>query len=434
MQHDGTPSIRQPESGAALARAYTDVRQATEDLTATLLPEDCVVQTMPDVSPTKWHLAHTSWFFEEFILGPHTPGTYVPVHTYTRRLFNSYYNAVGPQFPRPGRGLLTRPTLDEVRAYRGAIDARVVALIEAAPPELLARLTPLVWLGLHHEQQHQELLLTDIKHVLAANPLMPVYREVASPIAQPAAPLAWLAFDGGLEHFGAEAWVPEDGRTFVFDNETPRHRAFLEPFELATRPVTNAEYLAFIEAGGYQQPEHWLALGWDLAVREGWQSPLYWFRADGPSGGWSQFTLHGAQELAPDETVCHLSYFEADAFARWSGARLPTEFEWEFASRTSTPVASDPPSASARVHPGVATQGNLFGDAWEWTSSSYAPYPGYQPAAGALGEYNGKFMCNQYVLRGGSCATPRGHVRATYRNFFPPEARWQFSGLRLARS
>jgi ergothioneine biosynthesis protein EgtB len=417
---------------------FLAVRSASAALAAPLSAEDCVVQTMPDVSPTKWHLAHTSWFFEQFVLGPHSPGTYSPLHAGYADLFNSYYESVGPQFPRPKRGFLTRPSLAEVLDYRSEITALVGDLIATCDESVLRAIAPLISLGIHHEQQHQELILTDIKHVLAANPMMPIYRP-AEVVQEDAAECAWVSFEEGLFAAGADLAQPDLSSRFTFDNEGPRHRVFLEPFELATRPITNGEFAEFIEDGGYRRHEFWLAMGWDLAKRRSWDAPLYWFPTKGSAQGWDQFTLHGPRRVNPNEAVCHLSYFEADAYARWAGARLPTEFEWERAVQSEVPPTVVPAENESDLHPAAARLvpascfQQLTGAVWQWTSSSYAPYPGYQPAAGAVGEYNGKFMCNQYVLRGSSCVTPKGHARPTYRNFFPPEIRWQFSGLRLAR-
>jgi ergothioneine biosynthesis protein EgtB len=407
-----------------LAR-YRAVRAATERLAAPLSPEDCAAQSMPDASPVKWHLAHTSWFFETFVLERALPG-YRPFHPGFRELFNSYYNAVGEQHPRPRRGLLTRPSLDEVRAYRASVDGHLVAWLRTAPEPL----DPVVELGLQHEQQHQELILTDAKHLLAQSPLRPAYRSDLAPAPVGAAPpVTWHRYAAGLRAIGAEP------PGFHFDNEAPRHREYVGAFELASRPATNAEFRAFVEDGGYERPEGWLADGWDAVRREGWRAPLYWEQRD---GAWWEFTLGGVRPLDPDSPVCHVSYYEADAFARWAGARLPSEAEWEIAAAP-LPVeghfADDDrlhPAAAPAAAPGGGPR-QLYGDVWEWTRSAYAAYPDFRPAAGALGEYNGKFMCNQMVLRGGSCATPRGHLRPSYRNFFPPSARWQMSGIRLAR-
>jgi len=347
------------------------------------------------------------------------PG-FAPFRPEFRALFNSYYVGVGPRHPRPERGLLSRPSLDEVRAYRASVDERMRALFRTAAWRERAGL---IELGLHHEQQHQELVLTDVKHLLSRNPLAPAYAQAEVPPAQ-SAPMDWRRFPAGVREIG------HDGPGFAFDNEQPRHRVFVAPFEIAERLVTNGEYLRFIEDGGYRRPELWLAEGWDLCRAQGWTAPLYW--ADG-----RLFTLHGMRALDPAEAVAHVSYFEADAYARWAGARLPTEAEWEVAAQGGVPQGNLPPAGnfleSGRLHAGGAAAG-FFGDAWQWTSSAYAPYPGFRAASGAVGEYNGKFMVNQYVLRGGSCATPASHLRASYRNFFPAAARWQFSGVRLARN
>lgn len=383
------------------------------------------MQSMADVSPTKWHLAHTSWFFEQFLLRPHLPG-YRVFHERFAYLFNSYYEAVGSRHARAERGLLTRPALDEVMRYRTHVDEHMVRLLE--PSYSRPDLQPLIQLGIHHEQQHQELMLSDIKHVLSRNPLEPCYREdLVAPAGRDhtATCSRWLKLEGGLREIGASG-----GTGFCFDNEMPRHRVWVEPFQLASRPVTNGEYLEFIRARGYSDPRHWLSDGWATAQREGWQRPLYW------SGSLdSEFTLGGRRDLHPDAPVCHVSLYEADAFARWAGARLPTEAEWELAA-AGLPVAGNL-ADSDLLHPsparGDTAPSQMFGDVWEWTSSAYAPYPGFHAEAGAIGEYNGKFMCNQLVLRGGSCATPACHVRPTYRNFFYPLSRWQFMGLRLAR-
>jgi ergothioneine biosynthesis protein EgtB len=379
---------------------------------------------MPDVSPAKWHLAHTSWFFETFVLKPSDPD-YRSRHPQYDYLFNSYYNAVGERHCRAQRGLLSRPTVADVYRYRADVDAEMRALFERLEGEALEQIAPVITLGLHHEQQHQELLLTDIKHVFSVNPLHPVYRP-DNRGAGSAPPLEWVSFPEGV------AWIGHDGAGFAFDNEGPRHRVFLNAFALASRAVTNGEYIAFIEEGGYRRPEWWLSAGWNTVREKGWDAPLYWEKRD---DGWWSFTLSGMRPVDPAEPVCHVSYFEADAYAHWAGARLPTEAEWETAAR-SMPVQGTFADAMP-AHPAPAPQGpglrQMYGDVWEWTRSAYSPYPGYTPDAGALGEYNGKFMCGQYVLRGGSCATSESHIRPTYRNFFPPDARWQFSGLRLAR-
>jgi ergothioneine biosynthesis protein EgtB len=386
----------------AIAFAFEQVRQRSLRLAEALAPEDCCAQSMPDASPVKWHLAHTTWFFETFILEPRE-AHFQAFHPAFRVLFNSYYNGVGDKHPRPHRGLLTRPALEDVLAYCADVDRRIARLLAARPAD--PELTALLELGLQHEQQHQELLLTDVKHLLAQSPLFPAYLDAPLPASGPAAPMAWIGFDGGLADIG------HSGRAFAFDNELPRHRQYLAPFALASRLATNGDYLEFIEAGGYRDPSLWLSEGWDKVKSGEIGHPLYWCH-DGAA--WQEFTLHGLQALDPARPVTHVSLYEADAYARWRGARLPTEAEWEFA-------ADD----------GALSQ--MFGECWQWTTSSYAPYPGFAPAAGALGEYNGKFMINQYVLRGSSCATPQGHSRASYRNFFPAGARWQFTGIRLAR-
>jgi ergothioneine biosynthesis protein EgtB len=410
-----------------LGQKYLEVRRFTESLCDGLATEDYVVQSMPDVSPTKWHLAHTSWFFETFVLRPHNTD-YRELDPQYAFLFNSYYVSVGERHCRDQRGYISRPTVTEVFAYRRHVDEAMDALISGADPELYARLEPLITIGLNHEQQHQELMITDIKHVFGVNPLRPVLRpRVGIGTGDPAPELAWIEFESGLQTIG------HDGVGFAYDNEGPAHREFLEPFRLANRPTTNGEYLEFMEDGGYERPELWLSLGWDTRRAQGWTEPFYWERRD---GRWWIFTLSGMREVDPAEPVCHLSYFEADAFARWAGARLPTESEWEVAARTVSSAGGNF-AEEGRFHPAPAPVGDgllqMYGDVWEWTRSQYEPYPGYRPPPGALGEYNGKFMCNQFVLRGGSCATPRDHIRASYRNFFPPEATWQLTGVRLAK-
>ena len=410
---------------AELARRFREVRAATRALAAPLGAEDCAIQSMPDASPVKWHLAHTTWFFETFILAPRSPGE-PPFDPAFRVLFNSYYNAVGERHPRPQRGLLSRPPLERVLAYRDAVEQRMLALL-AGPLDEPTR--ALVELGLNHEQQHQELILTDLKHMLSCNPLRPAYQKTWPLTPVQPAPSAWVAFGEGLREIG------HAGAGFAFDNEGPRHRVWLDAFELASHPVTNGQFLAFIEDGGYGRPELWLSAGWDTVVARGWQAPGYWERRD---GGWHTFTLHGMVPVERNTPVCHVSFYEAEAFARWAGARLPTEAEWEHAAAALEVEGNFLESGAlhplaTRATPRATPLSQMFGDVWEWTRSDYAPYPGFRAAAGAVGEYNGKFMCNQYVLRGGSCATPASHVRASYRNFFPAEARWQFSGLRLAR-
>lgn len=413
-------------SADAVTDRYLQVRATTAGLAAPLSAEDCAVQSMPDASPTKWHLAHTSWFFETFVLTPYVPG-YAPFDPAYRTLFNSYYVAVGARHPRPQRGLLTRPSLADVMRYRAHVDAAVAEALQR--PSLAPEAASAIELGLQHEQQHQELILTDIKHALSCNPTHPTYlpAKTFAPLSAPA--MEWLRFDGGCVRIGHE------GAGFAFDNEGPAHEVLLRPFAMASHPVTCGEYLEFIDDGGYSRPELWLALGWDMRISQGWDAPAYWTH---PGSHWHVFTLRGLAQLDPAAPVAHLSYFEADAYARWRDARLPTEFEWEWAVRSAGSPADgnflDAGLLEPRPAPAArAPLAQAYGDVWEWTASPYAPYPGYRAAEGALGEYNGKFMCNQYVLRGGSCATPAGHVRPSYRNFFPPEARWQFSGLRLAR-
>lgn len=419
------PALGVAEDLTATGARYREVRRASEMLCEPLTPEDSCVQSMPDVSPAKWHLAHTTWFFETFVL-EQVDEEFSPEHPDYRVLFNSYYNAVGRQFPRNRRGVLSRPSLDEVREYRRSVDERLLALFDS-PHTQAAEFEPVVELGLHHEQQHQELMLTDIKHVFWSNPIKPAYRERRNsrPLVEGGA-VAWIDFEGGVTTIGHQR------RGFHFDNERPVHEVYLQPFRLASRPVTNGEFLHFMNDGGYQRPDLWLSDGWDTVKSEGWISPLYWEQC---GGQWRQFTLSGPQPLNPDEPVCHVSFFEADAFARWADARLPTEAEWEAAARS---VDVDGNFVeSGRLQPaaqrGTSEMQQMFGDVWEWTASPYVAYPGYRPLPNALGEYNGKFMCNQFVLRGGSCATPASHIRPSYRNFFQPEKRWQFSGIRLAK-
>lgn len=409
---------------ADLLHRYGAVRRATEQLCESLSPEDCQLQSMPDASPVKWHLAHTTWFFETFLLAAEPD--YEPVDARYVYLFNSYYNAVGDRHPRPQRGVLSRPTLDEVLGYRATVDERVSHAIRTASTDRLRLLDGVVTVGLHHEQQHQELILTDIQHAFSLNPLKPAYREPGDrPVAAPP-DIEWHDYSAGLQ------WIGHAGDGFAFDNESPRHREWLEPFSLASRLVTCGEFIRFIDDGGYRRPELWLSDGWATCQARGWHAPLYWER-DG--GDWRRFSLFGMERVDPAEPVCHVSYYEADACARWAGYRLPTEAEWEVAV-ADVPVAEgpeEPPLCPQPLARGASGLSQLDRDVWQWTASPYTAYPGFTPAAGALGEYNGKFMCNQMVLRGGSCATPRSHLRRTYRNFFPPDARWQFSGFRLAR-
>ena len=413
---------------AAWAERLRRVRGASELLAADLSAEDQTIQSMPDVSPTKWHLAHTTWFFETFLLAPHLAGWRIH-HPAYGHLFNSYYEAVGPRHPRPQRGLLSRPGVAEIGAYRRAITGGMLDLIGSAADPQWREIAPLIELGLNHEEQHQELILMDIKHVFSVNPLKPVYRR--RPAGAPLRPVVgepeWIEFAGGMAEIG------HAGNGFAFDNEGPRHREWLEPFRLASRPVTCGEYLAFIEDGGYRRPEFWLSDGWAAVQNQGWQAPLYWERE--PESGWSVFTLAGLLPLVSGEPVCHVSFYEADAFARWAGRRLPTEAEWEVAGASAALAGNL--ADGGRFHPEAAVGGRgalqqMIGDVWEWTASSYSPYRGFRAVNGAIGEYNGKFMSGQMVLRGGAAVTPPGHVRITYRNFFPPPARWAFSGIRLA--
>ncbi len=409
---------------------FEAVRRESEALTANLTPEDQSIQSMPDVSPTKWHLAHTTWFFETFILTRFDPGyrAFDPAFAY---LFNSYYEAVGPRHPRAERGLLSRPTVDVVAAYRDHVGAAMTRFAEEASEDAWREAAPLLELGVHHEQQHQELILMDIKHVFSINPLLPAYQAPRLHVRTSSPELDWVEFPGGLVEIGHR------GSAFAFDNETPHHKVWLEPFRLATRPVSCGDYLAFIEDGGYQRPEFWLSDGWATIRQQDWEAPLYWCHEDGE---WSIFTLSGRCRLNPFEPLCHVSFYEADAFAKWAGKRLPTEAEWEIAA-AGLPVKGNfadsrhfHPRAESAAQPaeGEPALRQMFGDVWEWTATPYISYPRFRAAAGAVGEYNGKFMCNQMVLRGGAAVTPAGHVRATYRNFFPPSARWAFAGLRLA--
>ena len=420
-------AARLPLACSELIQRYQAVRRASEALAAPLSAEDQGLQSMPFASPTKWHLAHTTWYFETFILQAALPD-YEPFHPRFGYLFNSYYQTVGSMHARPERGLLSRPTLDKVMAYRAHVDAEIQELLEAK--DLARELRGLLELGIHHEQQHQELILTDIKHAFSGNPLRPAYQKPGPrPSPPPTGPMAWHDVAGGLVEIGHAS------DRFAFDNERPRHRVHLEPYRIASRPVSAGEYLAFLDDDGYRRPELWLSDGWDTIQQEGWEAPGYWERSSA-AGPWEVLTLHGQRAVDPDEPVTHLSFYEADAYARWAGARLPTEAEWEHAA-SGVPVAGNFVE-SGFLHPraaaaGVDAPGQLFGDVWEWTASPYVAYPGYRPPVGPVGEYNGKFMCNQLVLRGGSCATPRSHVRASYRNFFQAEARWQFSGIRLAQ-
>ena len=419
----------------ALAQQFAQVRACTQKLAAPLSAEDACVQSMPDASPAKWHLAHTSWFFETFVLAVHQQEYQVFDASY-RMLFNSYYQQVGTRYPRAQRGLLTRPTLAQVMAYRTVVDEQMLALMAAmkeTSPTTQEAVAQLVTLGLQHEQQHQELMLTDIKHLLSCHPLWPAYATgggAEGNSVQAYADITWQPLEAGIYSIG------HGGGNFAFDNEMPRHRVYVQAAQIASRPVNNGEFLRFVLDGGYSQPQWWLAEGWDWCQAQQLSHPWYWRQAEDASGdvGWQEFSLYGVTALHALRPACHISYFEADAYARWVGARLPTEMEWEVAmSAHDWPVSSSVGHAS--LHPEIsgAHHGMATGQVWEWTHSSYAAYPGFRVAEGAVGEYNGKFMVNQYVLRGGSCLTPAGHARLTYRNFFPATARWQMTGLRLAR-
>ncbi|MBL6959042.1 MAG: ergothioneine biosynthesis protein EgtB [Rhodospirillales bacterium] len=421
-----------PADRAACLDAYRRVRRQSEDLAGNLTPEDQTAQSMPDASPAKWHLGHTSWFFDAFLLVPNLGGYEAFDETYYY-LFNSYYELAGERHPRPQRGLLTRPPVDEIARYRRHVDDAMARLIDTASEDLWAEIAPLVELGLNHEQQHQELLLTDILHLFSLNPLKPAFQPYRPAPARQTAELGWAEFEGGLMETG------HGGTGFAYDNEGPRHRVWLEPFRLASRTVTNGDWKQFMADGGYDDPLLWLADGWATVLAEGWQAPLYWREDEESEGGWTQMTLNGPQPVLDIDPVCHVSAYEAAAYAAWAGKRLPTEAEWEVASmgleNALEPSGNTLGSGLLRpVAPFEATDGlqQMFGDVWEWTGSAYSPYPGFTPPPGAVGEYNGKFMANQLVLKGGSCATPDGHVRATYRNFFYPHQRWQFFGLRLA--
>lgn len=403
---------------------FGSVRALSEAIAAPLSDADATVQPMDDASPAKWHLGHTNWFFESFVLAPFAP-PYRPFDERYGYLFNSYYEALGPRHARARRGMLTRPALDEVRCWRAAVDQAMSDVLPHLPGEAM----PFVELGLAHEQQHQELMLTDILYLFAQNPLLPVYAEApAEPVHAMPDPIRWIEGRKDIVEIGC------DGNGFAFDCEGPRHRTCLHRHALADRPVTNLEWQAFIADDGYRRPELWLADGWAFIQSEAIESPLYWHVVD---GGWRSFGLDGLRPIDPAAPVAHVSYYEAEAFARWAGARLPTEAEWESAAQDLDPTLGNFLDASGAVRPRAAAIGaghlQLFGDVWEWTASAYQPYPGFRPAGGAVGEYNGKFMSGQQVLKGGSCATPRGHVRPSYRNFFYPHQRWQFAGLRLAK-
>jgi ergothioneine biosynthesis protein EgtB len=454
MTPTAAPATASSATNAPLLDSYRSVRAATLDFCRPLSPEDLMVQSCPEASPVKWHLAHTSWFFETFVLREFVAG-YQPFHPDFLWLFNSYYNSLGDMPEKKLRASFSRPPLDAILAYRSHVDSAIARLLQHPIEDEAARR---ITLGLQHEQQHLELIATDIKHALFTNPLHPAYLEAPAPTgnALPAPPQEWVAFEGGITEIGIDP-DPSNPTAFAFDNETPQHKVYLAPYALSTRLVTCAEYLAFIENGGYTRPELWLSEGWTTLRSEGWEAPLYWQRDKSTQSGWCLYTLHGFVPLEDlsEAPVCHLSFFEADAYARFAGHRLPTEFEWENAAneavilsavknpRIASEAAQISPSAtanmleSAHLHPIPASANpglqQIFGDVWEWTASGYTGYPGYKPLPGALGEYNGKFMSSQVILRGGSCVTPASHIRATYRNFFSPATRWQFSGLRLAK-
>jgi ergothioneine biosynthesis protein EgtB len=428
-----------------LVQRFLATRQQTVDLIEGLSDEDCVVQAMPDASPLKWHLAHTTWFFEVFVVEKFSL-KFRPFDDSFKVLFNSYYNGVGEKFARPQRGMLTRPSLDRVLKYRAFIDDQIVELLNSPSVAHSVEFKALLVLGINHEQQHQELMLTDFKYLLSLNPLFPAYRS-GWPLISTALPgQRFLEFSGGLVDIGLSKKTIGLQSDFAFDNESPAHQVFLQPFSLASRPITYGDVLEFIDASGYQRPQLWLSMGWDFVLAQSLKAPLYWHAVEHHGATtWHNFTLRGLCEISPDVPVPHLSYFEADAIARFKNARLPTQAEWEYASMINddspTPIKQGNFLENAVFHPTIAHHAlardklaNLFGDVWEWTQSSYDAYPGYRAVEGAIGEYNGKFMCNQFVLRGGSCATPRSHIRSSYRNFFPPQAQWQFSGARLARS
>jgi ergothioneine biosynthesis protein EgtB len=414
-----------PERSTLVAQ-FKVVRQFTDELCKPLETEDYVIQSMPDVSPTKWHLGHTSWFFEAFVLSKAVKD-YSSIHPLYTYLFNSYYVQIGERWHRPHRGILSRPTVKDIFIYRKYVDEKIQDFLETCDDKLYEEFAPIIEIGLNHEQQHQELLLTDIKHVLSLNPLNPVYseREVKSSSNVPE--IKWIDFEEGIAEIG------HSGKGFHYDNETPRHKEFVKSFQLADRLITNKEWMDFIEDGGYKNTPLWLSDGWAAVEAEGWKAPLYWEEKDGQ---WWNFTLSGFRKANPAEPVTHISYYEADAFATWKDARLPTEAEWEMAAYDLKYGGNFVDDKVFHPSPLISSTNRLYqiyGDVWEWTRSSYSPYPGYKSLPGALGEYNGKFMSNQMVLRGGSCATSKNHIRNTYRNFFPPHSRWQFMGIRLAK-
>jgi ergothioneine biosynthesis protein EgtB len=420
-------------SNDALLAEYISVRAQTEKICRPLEIEDYVVQSMPDVSPTRWHLAHMSWFFETFVLSALDPA-YKSVDPIYDFLFNSYYNLIGDRWARPDRGLLTRPTVRQIYEYRAHVDRAMIAALTSISEESLTKIAPVITLGLNHEQQHQELILTDVKHVLSINPMHPRYSKRNPTASHALKPIEWKRFDESLYEIGFADLAHVASHPFSFDNERPRHRVYLNDFAIADRLITSGEYLEFIRAGGYSKPEIWLSDGWGQVQMHGWKAPLYWDRHS--DGSWWQTTLNGYREVQSDEPVTHVSFYEAEAFAAWYGARLPREEEWEVAAM-GVPIEGSFVEAE-NFHPApINTKRSgleqLYGEVWQWTSSNYLGYPGFRAPEGALGEYNGKFMSNQMVLRGASCVTPRSHARITYRNFFPPQARWQFSGIRLAR-
>ncbi|ANU23097.1 ergothioneine biosynthesis protein EgtB [Planococcus donghaensis] len=412
----------------SIAERFAEIRGVTMKLIEPLETEDFIIQSHEDVSPAKWHIAHTTWFFERMIL-KEFKSNYEEFNPAFDFLFNSYYNTIGPYQPRHQRGVLSRPTVDQVIEYRKYVDQQVYNLLDESASETKKEIEALLYMGLQHEQQHQELILMDIKYNFFVNPLLPTYAQTKKRTLSKTQESQFVEYDGGLVEIG------HDGDGFAFDNESPRHKVWLEPFKLATKPVTNGEFLEFINSGGYEKPEYWLSDGWSIVKEHNWKAPLYWLKDTEEK--WQIFTLAGIQDLELDEPVSHVSFYEADAFSRWKGKRLPTEAEWEYASQS---VAIRGNTMDDGVYHPVASSEDLqssslskmFGDVWEWTASAYSPYPGSKPLEGALGEYNAKFMCNQMILRGGSCATPVDHIRKTYRNFFPPEKRWQFSGFRLA--
>ena len=421
-----TPETKDMLSRNTLLKRFNSIRSFSLEICKPLITEDYVIQSMPDASPTKWHLSHTSWFFETFVL-KEAVKNYKSLHPQYAYLFNSYYIQAGERFERPKRGLLSRPSVEEVYQYREYVDKNMVEFLENGSEENFMKLAPVIEIGLHHEQQHQELMLTDIKHVFSINPLYPVYLDIEDKKINNLPSIKWIPFEEGVYQIG------HDGNGFSYDNETPRHKVYAEPFSLASRLITNGEYVKFIEDEGYNRPELWLSDGAATVAAENWKTPFYWKKVDDE---WWNFKLTGFRKVNPDEPVCHVSFYEADAFARWAGGRLPTEAEWEIAASSAEVRGNFVENRNFHPVPVQEEKNDLkqiYGDVWEWTRSSYSPYPGYKTLPGALGEYNGKFMSSQIVLRGGSCATSNTHIRKTYRNFFPPNARWQFMGIRLAK-